>query len=73
MAAAVVMKPSDSPDDAPDARFSVADYRYEASRLVGNSYRMKGRVENIDTRGKSRFVLAGYMPLPSCKKHQTVI
>lgn len=56
VAAAVVMKPSDSSDDAPDARFSVADYRYEASRLVGNSYRMKGRVENIDTLGNDRMV-----------------
>ena len=56
IAAAVVMKPSADREDAPDSRFSVADYRYDASRLTGNTYRLKARVENIETMGNDRVV-----------------
>lgn len=56
IAAAVVMKPSADREDAPDSRFNVADYRYEASRLTGNTYRLKARVENIETMGNDRLV-----------------
>ena len=54
--AAVAMKPSDSAASAAESRFSVADYRMDASRLTGNSYRLKGRVENIETLGNDRLV-----------------
>ena len=54
--AAVVMKPSDSAADAPESRFSVAEYRQDASRLTGNTYRLKARVENIETLGNDRLV-----------------
>lgn len=54
--AAVAMKPSDSPDAATETRFSVADYRVDASRLTGNSYRLKARVENIESLGNDRLV-----------------
>lgn len=54
--AAVAMKPSDSPDTATETRFSVADYRVDASRLTGNSYRLKARVENIESLGNDRLV-----------------
>ena len=54
--AALVMKPSESQEDSPDSRFSVADYRQDASRLTGNSYRLKARVENIESIGNDRLV-----------------
>ena len=54
--AAVAMKPSDSAASAAESRFSVADYRMDASRLTGNTYRLKGRVENIETLGNDRLV-----------------
>ncbi len=54
--AAVLMKPSDKHEDSPDSRFSVADYRQDASRLTGNTYRLKARVENIETLGNDRLV-----------------
>lgn len=54
--AALVMKPSESREDSPDSRFSVADYRLDASRLTGNSYRLKARVENIESIGNDRLV-----------------
>ena len=31
--AAVVMKPSERREDSPDSRFSIVDYRHDASRL----------------------------------------
>lgn len=54
--AALVMKPSESREDSPDSRFSVADYRQDASRLTGNTYRLKARVENIESVGNDRLV-----------------
>ena len=54
--AAVVMKPAEDREDSPDSRFNVADYRYEASRLTGNTYRLKARVENIESLGNDRMV-----------------
>lgn len=54
--AAVAMKPSDSGSSATETRFSVADYRVDASRLTGNTYRLKARVENIETLGNDRLV-----------------
>lgn len=54
--AALVMKPSESREDSPDSRFSVADYRQDASRLTGNSYRLKARVENIESIGNDRLL-----------------
>ena len=54
--AAVAMKPSDSAASAAESRFSVADYRMDASRLTGNTYRLKARVENIETLGNDRLV-----------------
>ena len=54
--AAVLMKPSETPTDAEDSRFSVADYRQDASRLTGNTYRLNGRVENIESLGNDRMV-----------------
>lgn len=36
--------------------FRIADYRQDASRLTGNSYRLEGRVENIETLGNDRLV-----------------
>ena len=54
--AAVAMKPSDSAETAAESRFSVADYRMDASRLTGNTYRLKARVENIETLGNDRLV-----------------
>lgn len=36
--------------------FRIADYRQDASRLTGNSYRLEGRVENIETQGNDRVV-----------------
>ena len=49
--AAVVMKPSERREDSPDSRFSIVDYRHDASRLTGNSYRLVARVENIQPLG----------------------
>lgn len=54
--AALVMKPSESREDSPDSRFSVADYRHDASRLTGNHYCFKARVENIESVGNDRLV-----------------
>ena len=56
LAAAMVMKPADNAGDSPESRFSVADYRQDASRLTGNTYRLKARVENIETLGNDRLV-----------------
>ena len=38
VAAAIIMKPSETQTLAQDSRLSVADYRQDASRLTGNSY-----------------------------------
>lgn len=54
--AAVLMKPSENREDAAESRFSVADYRQDASRLTGNTYCLKARVENIETLGNDRLV-----------------
>ena len=54
--AALVMKPAKDGDVAHGTRFNVADYRYDASRLTGNSYRLKARVEHIETLGNDRVV-----------------
>lgn len=56
IAAAVVMKPSQKPEESADSRFSVADYRQDASRLTGNTYRLSARVENIESIGNDRLV-----------------
>ncbi len=57
LAAAMVMKPAaEHQESSPDTRFSVADYRLDASRLTGNTYRLKARVENIETLGNDRLV-----------------
>ena len=65
--AAVAMKPSDSANTAAESRFSVADYRMDASRLTGNTYRLKGRVENIETLGNDRLVAVS---LPNNKQER---
>ena len=65
--AAVAMKPSDSATSAAESRFSVADYRMDASRLTGNTYRLKGRVENIETLGNDRLVAVS---LPNNKQER---
>ena len=65
--AAVAMKPSDSAASAAESRFSVADYRMDASRLTGNTYRLKGRVENIETLGNDRLVA---ISLPNNKQER---
>lgn len=65
--AAVAMKPSDSANTAEESRFSVADYRMDASRLTGNTYRLKGRVENIETLGNDRLVAVS---LPNNKQER---
>ena len=54
--AAVVMKPSEDPAMSQNSRFSIADYRQDASRLTGNSYRLLARVENIESIGNDRLV-----------------
>lgn len=54
--AAVAMKPTEKPENTADARFSVADYRVDASRLTGNTYRLLARVENIESIGNDRLV-----------------
>lgn len=56
VAAAIVMKPSENQNLAQDSRLSVADYRQDASRLTGNSYRLVARVENIESLGNDRLV-----------------
>lgn len=56
LAAAVVMKPAENGGNSAESRFSVADYRQDASRLTGNTYRLKARVENIETLGNDRLV-----------------
>ncbi len=65
--AAVAMKPSDSPASAAETRFSVADYRVDASRLTGNRYRLKARVENIESLGNDRLVAVS---LPNNKQER---
>ena len=65
--AAVAMKPSESAASAAESRFSVADYRMDASRLTGNTYRLKGRVENIETLGNDRLVAVS---LPNNKQER---
>lgn len=62
--AAVLMKPSESPENAADSRFSVADYRHDASRLTGNTYRLKARVENIESLGNDRLVAVSLQGSP---------
>ena len=54
--AAVIMKPSESPSDAKETPFSIVDYRRDASRLTGNTYRLVGRIENIESIGNDRLV-----------------
>lgn len=56
VAAAMVMKPSENPGDSPESRFSIANYRQDASRLTGNTYRLIARVENIESIGNDRLV-----------------
>lgn len=56
IAAAVVMKPSDEQKNTADSRFSITNYRQDASRLTGNTYCLKARVENIETLGNDRLV-----------------
>ena len=53
---AVLMKPSDTASNTVDSRFSISEYRHDASRLTGNTYRLSGRVENIETLGNDRLV-----------------
>ena len=65
--AAVVMKPSERREDSPDSRFSIVDYRHDASRLTGNSYRLVARVENIETLGNDRLVAVS---LPNNKQER---
>lgn len=54
--AAVAMKPSDQTEGSPETHFSIADYRVDASRLTGNTYRLSARVENIESIGNDRLV-----------------
>lgn len=54
--AAVVMKPSEKTDNSQTTRFSIADYRTDASRLTGNTYRLSARVENIESIGNDRLI-----------------
>ena len=56
VAAAMLMKPSENPESAQDSRFSIVDYRQDASRLTGNSYRLVARRENIESLGNDRLV-----------------
>lgn len=56
VAAAMLMKPSENPESAQDSRFSIVDYRQDASRLTGNSYRLVARIENIESLGNDRLV-----------------
>ena len=65
--AAVAMKPTSSAEESAESRFSVADYRVDASRLTGNSYRLKARVENIETLGNDRLVAVS---LPNNKQER---
>lgn len=65
--AAVAMKPTNSAEESAESRFSVADYRVDASRLTGNSYRLKARVENIETLGNDRLVAVS---LPNNKQER---
>ena len=65
--AAVAMKPTNSAEESAESRFIVADYRVDASRLTGNSYRLKARVENIETLGNDRLVAVS---LPNNKQER---
>ncbi len=65
--AAVVMKPSQEQKVNQDSRFSIADYRQDASRLTGNTYQLSARVENIETLGNDRLVAVS---LPSNKQER---
>lgn len=65
--AAVVMKPSDGQKETADSRFNIADYRQDASRLTGNTYRLTARVENIETLGNDRLVAVS---LPNNKQER---
>ncbi len=65
--AAVAMKPTNSAEESAESRFRVADYRVDASRLTGNSYRLKARVENIETLGNDRLVAVS---LPNNKQER---
>ncbi len=65
--AAMVMKPSEEQKETADSRFSIADYRQDASRLTGNTYRLSARVENIETLGNDRLVAVS---LPNNKQER---
>ena len=65
--AAVAMKPTNSAEESAESRFSVADYRVDASRLTGNRYRLKARVEYIETLGNDRLVAVS---LPNNKQER---
>lgn len=65
--AAVVMKPSEAQKETADSRFNIADYRQDASRLTGNTYRLTARVENIETLGNDRLVAVS---LPNNKQER---
>lgn len=56
VAAASALKPSHEEHPTAETRFSIADYRRDASRLTGNRYRLEARVENIETLGNDRLV-----------------
>lgn len=56
IAAGVSLKPSQDEQQTADTRFSISDYRRDASRLTGNRYRLEARVENIETLGNDRMV-----------------
>lgn len=56
VAVAVVLVLGGSKADKSISNFSIADYRNDASRLTGNSYRIVGHVENIETIGNDRMV-----------------
>lgn len=45
-----------SANDPQGANFSIPEYRLDASRFTGNSYRIEGRVEHIETMGNDRIV-----------------
>ncbi|MBQ3240523.1 MAG: hypothetical protein IJB00_04985 [Akkermansia sp.] len=55
--AALALKPAREGGDASrQETFSVADYRRNASLLIGNVYHIEGRVEHIESQGNDRIV-----------------
>lgn len=54
--AAVIMKPVESDSVVTENTFSIADYRQDASRLSGNSYRLVARIENIEALNNDRMI-----------------